>query len=98
VSTDLSCQGVYIKEFFVSESVSVFPNPTAGPVQVHIQGTDSKVDISILNTAGLSLSDQTHAVPSNRLVALDLSDVFAGSYFIRVIGSTVDQTLKIIKL
>jgi uncharacterized protein (DUF1501 family) len=98
VSTDLSCQGVYIKEFFVSESVSVFPNPTTGPVQVHVQGTDSKVDISILNSAGLSLSNQTHAVPSNRLVALDLSDVFAGPYFIRVIGSTVDQTLKIIKL
>jgi hypothetical protein len=98
VSTDLNCQGIYVKEFFVSESVTVFPNPTTGPVSLYIHGIDQKVAISIVNAAGLDVSNQNHTVPSSRLVALDLSDFFAGLYLIRVQGETVDQTLKIIKL
>ena len=98
VSTDLNCQGIYVKEFFVSESVSAFPNPTTGPVQVHVNGIDKKVDISIINAAGLNVSNQNYPVPSSRLVGLDLSTFFAGIYLIRVQGETVDQTLKIIKL
>ena len=98
VSTDLNCQGIYVKEFFVSESVSAFPNPTTGPVSLHVQGIDQKVDISIVNAAGLNVSNQNYPVPSSRLVGLDLSTFFAGIYLIRVQGETVDQTLKIIKL
>jgi len=98
VSTDLQCQGIYVEEFFVSESVSAFPNPTAGPIQVYVHGVDKKVDISIVNAAGLYVSNQNHTVPSSRLIALDLSGFFAGLYLVRVQGETVDQTLKIIKL
>jgi hypothetical protein len=98
VSTDLNCQGIYVKEFFVSESVSAFPNPTTGPLQVHVHGVDKKVDISILNAAGLDVSNQNYTVPSSRLVSLDVSDFFTGLYLVRVQGETVDQTLKIMKL
>ncbi len=98
VSTDLNCQGIYVEEFFVSESVNAFPNPTTGPVQVNVHGRDQKVDISIINAAGLPVSNQNYPVPSSRLVGLDLSTFFAGLYLIRVQGETVDQTLKIIKL
>ena len=98
VSTDLNCQGIYVEEFFVSESVTAFPNPTTGPVQVNVHGRDQKVDISIVNAAGLPVSNQKYPVPSSRLVGLDLTTFFAGLYLIRVQGETVDQTLKIIKL
>ena len=98
VSTDLNCQGIYVKEFFVSESVNAFPNPTIGPVQVHVHGIDQKVGISVVNAAGLNVSNQNYTVPSSRLVDLNLSDFFAGLYLIRVQGETVNQTLKIIKL
>jgi len=98
VSTDLNCQGIYVKEFFVSESVSAFPNPTTGPVSLHVHGIDKKVDISVINAAGLAISNQNHAVPSSRLVGLDLSEFIPGLYLIRIQGETVDQTLKIIKL
>ena len=98
VSTDLNCQGIYVKEFFVSESVSAFPNPTTGPVSIHVHGTDKKVDISIINAAGLAISNQNHAVPLSRLVGLDLSEYTPGLYLIRIQGETVDHTLKIIRL
>jgi hypothetical protein len=98
VSTDLNCQGLYIEEFFVSESVKVFPNPTTGPVQVYVNGVDQKVDISIINPAGVNVLNQTYSVSSSRLIALDLSDFFAGLYLVRLKGETVDQTLKIVKL
>lgn len=98
VSSDLNCQGLYIEEFFVSESVRAFPNPTTGPLQVYVNGVDHKVDISIVNPAGVNVLNQTYSVSSSRLVALDLSDFFAGLYLVRLKGETVDQTLKIIKL
>lgn len=98
VSTDLNCQGLYIEEFFVSESVKAFPNPTTGPVQVYVNGVDQMVDISIVNPAGVNVLNQTYSVSSSRLVALDLSDFFAGLYLVRLKGDTVDQTLKIVKL
>jgi hypothetical protein len=97
VSTDLNCQGIYVEEFFVSESVSAFPNPTNGPIYVHVHGVDKKVDITILNAVGLAISNQNHTVPASRLVHLDLSDFIAGLYLVHVQGDTVDQTLKIIK-
>ena len=65
---------------------------------MNVQGIDQKVDISIVNAAGLNVSNQNYSVPSSRLVGLDLSTFFAGLYLIRVQGETVDQTLKIIKL
>jgi uncharacterized protein (DUF1501 family) len=98
VSTDLHCQGIYIKEFFVSESVSAFPNPTTGPIRIFLDGVDQKVSISIVNAAGLLLSNQSLTVPSSRLVDLDLSDFIEGLYLVQVQGKTVDQTLKISKL
>jgi len=63
-----------------------------------VHGIDKKVDISIINAAGLAISNQNHAVPSSRLVGLDLSEFIPGLYLIRIQGETVDQTLKIIKL
>lgn len=98
VSTDLNCQGLYVEEFFVSESVKAFPNPTNGPVQLYVNGVDQKIDITIVNSAGLSVSNQTYSVSSSRLVAIDLSDFFAGLYLVRLKGETVNQTLKIVRL
>ena len=98
VSTDLNCQGIYQKEFFISEKVDAFPNPTHGPVQINVHGTDGQVNVSILNSAGVNLSNSIYMVPSSRLVSLNLTDLFAGLYFIRVQGETVDQTLKIVRL
>jgi hypothetical protein len=98
VSTDLTCQGLYVEEFFVSESVKAFPNPTTGPVQLYVNGVDQKININIVNSAGLSVSNQTYSVSSSRLVAIDLSDFFAGLYLVHLKGETVNQTLKIVKL
>jgi hypothetical protein len=63
-----------------------------------VNGVDQKVDISIINPAGVNVLNQTYSVSSSRLIALDLSDFFAGLYLVRLKGETVDQTLKIVKL
>ena len=47
VATALDCQGVYFEEIFVSEEVKVYPNPTKGPLQLFVAGSDTEVELSI---------------------------------------------------
>jgi hypothetical protein len=98
VSTDLSCQGMHVEEFFFSEEVRAYPNPTTGPFHILVHGLDSQVDIAIHDLHGASLQTGRFAVDGSREVALDISHIPAGTYLIQVKGNTVDQRIKIVKI
>jgi hypothetical protein len=85
------------EEFFFSEEVKAYPNPTTGPFHVLVHGLDTQVDISILNLQGASLQKNSYFVDASREVALDISDVPVGTYLIKVQGNSVDQQIKIAK-
>ena len=97
VSTDLDCQGTYEEEFFVSEKVQVYPNPTKGPLSIYVGGSDSEVDIQVRTLSGSEVYLNKHLVDYRRMVALNLSDLPDGLYLITVTGSTVNSTHKIVK-
>ena len=98
VNTNLPCQGMHKEEFFFSEEVKAYPNPTTGPFHVLVHGLDTQVDISILNLLGASLQKNSYLVDASREVALDISDVPVGTYLIKVQGNSVDQQIKIAKI
>ena len=98
VSTDLSCQGMHVEEFFFSEEVKAYPNPTTGPFHILVHGLDTHVDIAIHDLHGASLQTGRFAVDGSREVALDISHIPAGTYLIQVKGNTVDQRIKIVKI
>ena len=97
VSTDLDCQGTYEEEFFVSEKVQVYPNPTKGPLSIYVGGSDSEVSIQVRTLSGSEVYLNKHLVDYRRMVALNLSDLPDGLYLITVTGSTVNSTHKIVK-
>ena len=97
VSTDLDCQGNYEEEFFVSEKVQVYPNPTKGPLSIYVGGSDSKVDIQVRTLSGSEVYLNKYLIDYRRMVALNLSDLPDGLYLITVTGSTVNSTHKIVK-
>lgn len=97
ITTDKDCQGAYNQEIFLSEETNIFPNPTSGPVQVFIQGSDSKAEITVNSVNGTTSYQTTHTIPFSRLVDLDLSSLAAGIYLVKINGATVRSSSKLIK-
>lgn len=97
ITTDKDCQGAYNQEIFLSEETNIFPNPTSGPVQVFIQGSDSKTEITVNSINGTTIHQTVHAIPFSRIIDLDLSNLAAGIYLVKINGATVRSTAKLIK-
>ena len=97
VATALDCQGIYFEEIFVSEEVKVYPNPTPGPLQLFVAGSDSEVTLSITNLSGNVIRKETLAVPANRIIETTLGNLPEGLYLITLNGRTVKTTHKVIK-
>jgi hypothetical protein len=97
ITTTKECQGAYNQEIFLSEETNIFPNPTSGPVKIFIPGNDSVVDISIHSMYGSTAMQTRQNIPMNRLVDIDLSDLSAGMYLVKLSGDTVRTTCKLIK-
>ena len=97
VRTDLECQGVYFEEIFVSEEVKVYPNPTSGPLQLYIGGTDRSVTVQVTSLQGSSVMNTTLEVGSRRFGTIDLSNLSSGVYIVTLKSATVNTSHKIIK-
>ena len=97
VATALDCQGVYFEEIFVSEEVKVYPNPTSGPLQLFVAGSDSEVELNITTLSGNVIKRETLVVPMNRIIETSLGNLPEGLYLITLNGRTVKTTHKVIK-
>jgi hypothetical protein len=98
VWTSQDCQGVFNREIFRSEQIQCFPNPCMGPVNVYVAGKDSRVEITLYDFQGRQLSHDNYTLDINRMAALDLSHLPAGSYLLEAKGQTVQQQIKLMKL
>lgn len=98
VSTNKECQGVFFREIFVSEECTVFPNPTTGPVNVFINGSDESVEFLINTSSGTIVHQSQKIIPYDRIVKFDLSSYQSGVYLISLNGKTVQSSSKIIKV
>ncbi|WP_029036574.1 T9SS type A sorting domain-containing protein [Salinimicrobium xinjiangense] len=97
ISTEVDCQGVFSEEVFLSEEVVLYPNPTKGNLQVYINGTDAKVNVSLIDISGTEYISEKMDVSSRRVIYLDLSNFREGVYFLQLKSATVNKTLKVIK-
>ena len=97
VRTDLQCQGIYFDEIFVSEEVKIYPNPTSGPLQLYVGGSDRNVNLSINSLQGNTVYSTGLSVGSSRFSAVDLSHLSSGVYIVSLKSATVNTSHKIIK-
>jgi hypothetical protein len=98
VYTDSGCQGTFYEEVLMSEEVVLFPNPTRGDLKVYINGTDSHINISLLDLSGREYISGRMEIPANRVIPLDLSNFREGVYFLQLKSATVSKNIKVIKL
>ena len=97
ITTDLECQGRYLEQFFISEEVKLFPNPTKGSVQIYIGGSDKEVTLKLSSLNGKTLLSEKKYVPLNRIIELDLFNRQNGMYIISLEGATTQARQKVIK-
>ncbi|SDS65055.1 T9SS type A sorting domain-containing protein [Gramella sp. MAR_2010_147] len=97
IFTDSECQGTFNKEVLLSEEVVLFPNPTRGDLKVYINGTDTNIDVSLLNLSGQEFISEKKEIPSDRVIQLDLTNFRNGIYFLLLKSATVNKTIKVIK-
>ncbi|MGA0383892.1 MAG: DUF1501 domain-containing protein [Flavobacteriaceae bacterium] len=97
VRTDLECQGVYFEEVFVSEEVKVYPNPTSGPLQIYVGGTDNNVNIKVTSLSGRVAYADALEIGTRRYTTVDLSNLASGVYIVTLKSDTVNTSHKIIK-
>ena len=97
VSAKLDCQGSYFEEIFVSENVVVYPNPTEGPVQIYVGGSDKTVSFSVVNLQGQQLHREFVAIPSSRIIEYELGNYPSGVYIFTLQGDTIDKQFKVVK-
>ena len=98
ISTDLDCQGVIEREVFLSEDILYYPNPTQDDVNVHVDGQDTKVTVSVFSEKGSLLYREEQEIKDmSRLTQIDLSKQITGTYIVVMEGTTVRKTFKIVR-
>jgi len=99
IYTEKLCQGVYEETIYNSENgqISIFPNPTTGKITLGIPGEEESVTAEIVSLSGAVQLEQKLVVPASRLVDIDVSDFIRGTYIVKLNGSTVHSSVKMIK-
>ena len=97
IYTENNCQGIITKEFFNSEEVEYYPNPTSGIVNFYIHGNDNIVNVNKLDSKGNSIMNNSFNVPLSRKIQIDFSENMKGVYFVKFNSERVKKTIKIIK-
>ena len=97
ITTDLSCQGVFEENYFNSEDILVYPNPTTSKVNVMVGGKDKEANILVRDIRGTIIKNFTQNLEGNRSITFDISGYSTGVYFVEVVSTTVLKTAKIIK-
>jgi hypothetical protein len=99
IYTEKLCQGMYEETIYNSENgqISLFPNPTTGKITIGIPGEEESVTAEIISLSGALQLKQKLVVPKNRLVDLDISYFISGTYIVKINGSTVNSSVKMMK-
>src|SRR5690606_20568366 len=84
---------------FATSKVKVYPNPASDKVFLYINASVAeKVDVSIVNAAGKLVHTETISVQAgNNNYQLNINkQLVAGAYVIKVAGSEISETAKLL--
>ena len=95
VKTSIDCEGVFLKEIDLFESMTAYPNPTTGRFEIGIPADQNEVIIELYNMQSQLISSKTYAVKYGK-VSLNIEGLKTGMYFAKI-KLEKPQTIKIIK-
>ena len=84
-----------VPEFEANDAVTIFPNPTKDIINLELDNYNEITDISLYSTTGQTLFNTKHL--DNKKLAIDLSYVSVGVYFLKITGPRTLDTFKVVK-
>jgi hypothetical protein len=78
-------------------SFNVYPNPTTGAINIVIDQTTAKYDVTVEDMNGRAIANFGSLINGNGVYSLDLSNVVTGVYFIKLRNELEERTVRIIK-
>ena len=78
-------------------SFNVYPNPTTGAINIVIDQTTAKYDVTVEDMNGRAVANFGSLINGNGVYSLDLSNVVTGVYFIKLRNELEERTVRIIK-
>jgi hypothetical protein len=94
----LNCQAKLVKEIYVSEDSSVYPNPASEIVNILVGGGAMQAEILFFNLQGDLLQQRDVVLnPFNRNFELPVDYYPPGVYLIRVISEGRIENFKLLK-
>ena len=98
ISTGIECQGMFQSTYLNSYEVKYAPNPFKEELQLYIGGKDNFIEIGVYTTIGLLIDYQNISLPFGvRNYSLDTAKYKTGAYIINIKGTTIDQSIQVIK-
>ncbi|WP_161554582.1 T9SS type A sorting domain-containing protein [Sinomicrobium soli] len=96
VKGDLECQGTYTEKIYVSQGVEVYPNPVDSMVYITIPAADKTVTADVFDLQGRPVKS-FEAEVNDSTIGIDMGNLRAGTYLIRISGGTFGETVKVMK-
>ena len=98
VTTDLNCQGKTVKEIYVSEDSSIYPNPASEVVNVLVGGEAMQAEILFFNLQGDLLHRRDVALSLfKRSCQISINSYPPGMYLVHVISGDRVENFKLLK-
>lgn len=99
IHTDYSCQGIFEKNYFLSESVQLYPNPANHKVNLLVGGSDSEVSFVVRNIRGQVMTKFSRQFDANadRNIVVDLQSFSSGLYFVEIRSDKINKTINFSK-
>lgn len=84
-SITISRSGIGMEEYLIENSVSVYPNPSAGNVTVDLVTlANETIEVSVHNTLGAKVQSTTDAGTGSKRIELNLENEVNGLYFVQI--------------
>ncbi len=97
VSSDLTCQGIYEENIFISNVPKLYPNPVVDSAKLVLGTTEAeRLEVHIISPDGRIIKQKKYINIVGEL-ELDFSDLPQGVYFVKVQGEAIQETYKVIK-
>ena len=98
ISTGIACQGIFEQSYFNSETVVFAPNPFKETLGIYIGGKELNANIELFTSDGKKvLSEEYSLTTNNRTIYINTSSLTSGSYVVKVINASVNQSQIVIK-
>ena len=98
ISTGIECQGLFENTYLNSYEVKYAPNPFSSELTFTIGGEDRVFALEVYTPSGQLIDQKVITLPFGiRYYTLQTDNYKQGGYFIRVKGSTIDQSFQVIK-